>query len=506
MAAPRSKGPGPKRTWRWTLLILTSSAVAGGAIIARPIIFLAQVWASDQAKPLPDPKAGENDFSRLEENAPKEVIAISTDQRVAEEQVASLILRAKTQSLHISISGARHSMGGHTLYPGAVVLDMLPFNRMSLDSEGRLLTVGAGARWADVVSFLDHQGLAVAVMQSNNDFTVGGSLSVNCHGWQHNSRPIASTVDSFRLATASGKIITCSRSENQELFTLVLGGYGLFGVILEVQLRVVPNEFYRAERHRVKTTEYARIYHELTSGKPEIGMAYGRISVAPASFLEDAQIVLFKQQSTVNSVRDTLRKGSPSLLKRLIFRGSVGSDYGKNLRWWLETQFGESGNQILSRNEIMNAPSDWYADRDPQSAEILHEYFIPTSRLGQFLDKMRPICLRDKPDLLNITVRNVEPDEDTFLRYANEEVFGLVMLFHQGRDEKAEAAMQNLTRELVDAALACGGSYYLPYRPHATLQQFQKAYPQARKFFLLKRQYDPTEIFENQFYVHYGRP
>jgi FAD/FMN-containing dehydrogenase len=235
-------------------------------------------------------------------------------------------------------------------------------------------------------------------------------------------------------------------------------------------------------------------------------MAYGRISVAPSSFLRDAQIVLFKREASTEPVRDTLQAESPSLLKRLIFRGRVASDYGKDLRWRLETMFGESGNKILFRNEIMNAPSDWYADRDPNSTEILHEYFIPSARLSEFLEKMRPICARDKPDLLNITVRNVEPDEDSFLRYAHEEVFGLVMLFHQGRDRAAEAAMEQLTRKLVDAALACGGSYYLPYRPHATLEQFQKAYPEALRFFLLKRQYDPEEIFENQFYVHYGRP
>jgi hypothetical protein len=98
-------------------------------------------------------------------------------------------------------------------------------------------------------------------------------------------------------------------------------------------------------------------------------------------------------------VRDTPRTESPSLLKRLIFRGSVASDYGKDLRWRLETMFGESGNKILSRNEIMNAPSDWYADRDPNSTEILNEYFIPSARLSEFLEKMRPVCARDKPDL-----------------------------------------------------------------------------------------------------------
>ena len=86
-----------------------------------------------------------------------------------------------------------------------------------------------------------------------------------------------------------------------------------------------------------------------------------------------------------------------------------------------------------------------------------------------------------------------------FLRYANEEVFGLVMLFHQGRDEKAEAAMQNLTRKTIDAALACGGSYYLPYRPHATLQQFQKAYPPGSTVLPVKApvRSDP-EIFERK--------
>jgi hypothetical protein len=106
-------------------------------------------------------------------------------------------------------------------------------------------------------------------------------------------------------------------------------------------------------------------------------------------------------------VRDTLRAESPNLLKRLIFRGSVASDYGKDLRWRLETMFGEGGNKIPSRNEIMNAPSDWYADHDPNSTEILHEYFIPSARLSEFLEKMRPICARDKPDLLNICLSHL---------------------------------------------------------------------------------------------------
>ena len=64
--------------------------------------------------------------------------------------------------------------------------------------------------------------------------------------------------------------------------------------------------------------------------------------------------------------------------------------------------------------------------------------------------------------------------------------------------------MAAMTRELIDAALDLGGRYYLPYRLHATREQFQRAYPQADAFFALKRKYDPNEIFQNQFYLKYG--
>jgi FAD/FMN-containing dehydrogenase len=65
--------------------------------------------------------------------------------------------------------------------------------------------------------------------------------------------------------------------------------------------------------------------------------------------------------------------------------------------------------------------------------------------------------------------------------------------------------MEKLTRDLIDAALDSGGRYYLPYRLHATPEQFRKAYPQADRFFALKRRYDPGELFQNEFYLKYGQ-
>lgn len=486
-------------------IVLSGVVLLTAVIILPPAWFLFQAWRRDGAAPVPPASAGVDDASHMNASRPAEVIRLPQDRAEAERQITALVKRAVAEHRHIAISGAHHSMGGHTLHPGEIVLDMLPFSAMKVDPEKRVITVGAGARWHDVIPYLDQRGFAVAVMQSNNDFSVGGSISVNCHGWQNDSPPIASTVESFRIVTADGSIRRCSREENRELFSLALGGYGLMGVILDVTLRIVPNEYYSAEAHEVSPADYNRVYHELTRSKSDIGMAYGRINVAPNAFLERGIITLLRRRSTDQPVQNTVHNEEPSRLKRVVFRASADSDYGKNLRWRLERIFGETGGRLLARNQIMNEPSDLYANREPGHTDILHEYFIPVDRLGEFIEKARPIFLQNRPDLLNITVRNVEPDTDAFLNYTHGEVFGLVMLFNQARTDGAEKAMVKLTRELIDAAISCGGTYYLPYRLHASLAQFETAYPQGRAFFQKKRQYDPTDIFENEFYLRYGK-
>ena len=54
-------------------------------------------------------------------------------------------------------------------------------------------------------------------------------------------------------------------------------------------------------------------------------------------------------------------------------------------------------------------------------------------------------------------------------------------------------------------ALAVGGTYYLPYQPHATAEQFHRAYPRARDFFALKWEVDPDFRFTNSLWDKYYR-
>jgi FAD/FMN-containing dehydrogenase len=467
-----------------------------------------KAWMRDKPSPNQVPAGFADDASRLNQTPVAEIWSIPADSATAETQLRNLLRRAREERLGVAIAGARHSMGGHTISPNGIVVDMLPFNHMDLDADAGLLRVGAGARWSEVLPYLDARGFSVAIMQSNNDFSVGGSLSVNCHGWQQNQPPIASTVTSLRMMKADGSVVRCGREENADLFALVLGGYGLFGIILEAELRVVPNERYRPEVEVIPCDQYALRFAERVDGDADVGMVYGRLCVVPGeSFLNEAIQTVFRKAPCSPEEIPALTSPGYAALRREVHRAQIGSARGKEIRWKTEkTIAGQLSRKFFSRNQLLNETAEVYREKNADRVDILHEYFVPAEQLAPFLQRARVIIPRHDIDLLNVTVRNVLEDHDTFLRYADREMFALVMLFNQERTAEDDKRMEALTRELIDAALECGGRYYLPYRLHATREQFVRAYPQAKEFFERKRRLDPNEIFRNQFYEQYGRP
>jgi FAD/FMN-containing dehydrogenase len=477
-----------------------------GCVVGRPAYLVVNAWLHDRHDRAPTPAGFVDDASHQNQTEVREVWDVPADPAKAEDQLRRLLERARADGLRVAIAGARHSMGGHTISPGGVAVNMLPFNRLELDAGRKLLRVGAGARWSEVVPYLDARGFAVWVMQSNNDFSVGGSLSVNCHGWQTNRPPIASTVESFRLMKADGTVVRCSRDENAELFGLALGGYGLFGVILDAELRVVPNERYRPEAEVVPTARYvARFKEKVTDDTP---LAYGRLCVAPGEhFLSEAILTVFRREPCPPAEVPALSQIGYTALRREVYRAQIGSTAGKELRWTAEKAVGAKlRHRRFSRNQLFNEPADVFQEQNADRTDILHEYFVPEGQFEAFLTKARDIVPRHAVDLLNVTVRNLREDPDTVLRYADRDQFALVMLFNQPRTAEAEPVMEAFTREMIDAALACGGRYYLPYRLHATREQFERAYPRAPEFFARKRAYDPDGLFDNRFYRKYGAP
>jgi FAD/FMN-containing dehydrogenase len=220
-------------------------------------------------------------------------------------------------------------------------------------------------------------------------------------------------------------------------------------------------------------------------------------------FLEKATLNYFEYEAPAGKNYPLPDPGF-SQLKRTIFEGTKGDDYGKKLRWDLEQLVSKTMiGSTHSRNQIMNESPAFFLNQNPNRTDILHEYFIPRRHFYGFVKALQQIVPRQGQDLLNVTIRNVYKDGDTYMNYAREEVFAFVLFFNQPITREAEADMIQLTQELIAAAHKLGGVYYLPYRLHATQQEFELAYPMSGKFFHRKLYHDPQEIFRNKFYEQY---
>src|SRR6478735_11355126 len=164
------------------------------------------------------------------------------------DELAEIVRSASRKGLPISVSGCRHSMGGQQFATDSICIDTRELDRViSFDHERGLLEAEAGIQWPKLIhAYLDAETgdpkqWGIAQKQTGADtFTLGGSLSSNVHGRGLRMKPLISNIESFKLINADGKSIRCSRDENNELFRLAIGGYGLWGLIDSVTLRLVP--------------------------------------------------------------------------------------------------------------------------------------------------------------------------------------------------------------------------------------------------------------------------
>lgn len=405
----------------------------------------------------------------------------------------------------VCVGGARHSMGGQSLAAGgsSITLDQ---GWIRPNTAAGSYRAGAGTRWREVVPALDRIGLAPKVTQANNDFTLGGAYSVNVHGWAAPLGPMGTTVRSATLMLADGEIVRCSRQVEPDLFGLAMGGYGLFGVVLDLEVEMVRNVRLEPRFRRLAAKEFGPAFAAALRD-PRARMGYGRLSVSQDDFLRDAFMVVYHEVDGAPASLDADRVDPLEGLTRRIYRAQTGSDAWKELRWVAETQLAprlQGG--VVTRNSLLNTPVSALAERYPARTDILHEYFLPPERLGAFLAACRAIIPGSGAELLNVTLRYVAADRQSVLAFAPQDRVAAVMSFSQPATMAADRRMKPVTQALIDAALRNAGAFYLPYRLHARPDQLERAYPRIDAFVRAKREFDPGGLFRNTMWDAYFAP
>lgn len=415
------------------------------------------------------------------------------------ESISQLQKIIKQSKSPISFAGAKFSQGGQIAYPNGTVIDMTGLNKIvNLDIKNKIITVQPGIRWRDIQTYIDPHNLSIKVMQSYNDFTVGGSLSVNVHG-RDTLGSLIKTVLSIKIITADGSIITATRDQNSDLFYAAIGGYGLLGPIVEVDVRLTDNIKIQRNIHSMPLEEYADFYFKNIADNPNI--VFHSANLYPNKFNELLSISWHTTEQNVTISQHMQTHG-------LYAKEKIGEQLLRRVSFFKEIRKKLEKKQLLPADVVWRNYEMSYSTRSLEpifrfpTTSILQEYFIPVHQLVPFVQKLKKIINHYNVNMLNIAIRHVPTDSESVLSYAPKDSFALVCYINVLRT-KEQNTEREWTQELIDAALSVGGTFYLPYHLYATKSQFKKAYPNYDTFLKIKKTYDPHNKFTNSLFATY---
>ena len=430
------------------------------------------------------------------------------------DELVEIVRSASRKTLPISVSGCRHSMGGQQFAQDSICIDTRSLNRVtSFDRERGLIEAEAGTQWPELIrSYLNTQGdsakqWGIAQKQTGADtFTLGGSLSSNVHGRGLTMKPLISNIDGFTLIDAEGKRIRCRRDENQELFRIAIGGYGLFGLIERVTLQLVPRQKLRRVVEIIRAQDLAKRFEERIADNFLYGDFQFSIDEKSADFLRIGVFSCYQPFASDEPVEaeKNLRNDDWLDLLRLAY-----TDRGKAFARYSSYYLSTNGQTYWSDTNQLSAYLPDYARKlraqigGEESSLVITEIYVPRPALAEFLTQAAELLRSNGTLVIYGTVRLIEKDNESFLPWAKESyacvIFNLLTLHTSAGIEASAKSF----RGLIDLAIARGGSYYLTYHRFARREQVATCYPQFRKFLDLKSKYDPAGRFQSDWYRYY---
>jgi FAD/FMN-containing dehydrogenase/SAM-dependent methyltransferase len=418
--------------------------------------------------------------------------------------VEQLQQRLQFDNKPISIGGGRFSMGGQTACEKSLHIDMRGLNRvMDIDPERRVIRVQAGACWRQIQSQITDFGLSVKVMQTYADFTVGGSISVNCHGRYIGLGPIILSVNALTLLLHDGSKVEASPDNNLDLFYGTVGGYGAVGIIVEAELSLAENTKIERISQKMARADYGQYFSDQIRNNEKA--VFHNADLVPPHFDSLRATTWFVTDKPTN-VNDKKSGNSLYLAEKYMLWAITETPFGHFRRKYIYEPLLNMKSKVAMRNDEANyAVSELEPLSRDKKTYVLQEYFIPVRHVESFTDDMAEILKRFDVQVVNVSIRHAHQDPGSYLAWAREEVFALVLYYKQGVSLEDRERVGIWTRELIEAVIQYDGSYYLPYQPHARVDQFHRCYPTAQTLFELKNKWDPDYRFRNCLWGKYYR-
>ena len=431
------------------------------------------------------------------------------------DDLVALVRHARQDGATISVMGGRHAMGGQQFGAGTVAVDTTGMTRvLDFDRERGLLTVEAGIQWPALIEHLvraqadQPRAWAIRQKQTGADrLSIGGAVGANVHGRGLSLPPFVGDVERLTLVDAVGDVRRCSRTENADLFRLVVGGYGVFGIVATVTLRLAP----RRKLERVVEVIDMDGLAERFDRRIAEGFLYGDCQYAtdPGSdFLRRGVFSCYRPVDDSRVVPDSQKELSLEDWNRLLYLSHA--DKRRAFELYAGYYLSTHGEIYWSDTHQLGVyVDDYHVALDRQlgaavpASEVITEVYARRSELARFLVAARRELPSTGANVIYGTVRLIEPDTETFLPWARDRYACVIFNLHVEHSPDGLTRSADQFRRLIDLALAHGGTYFLTYHRHATRAQVEAAYPRFPEFLRLKRRWDPEERFQSQWYRHY---
>jgi FAD/FMN-containing dehydrogenase len=415
-----------------------------------------------------------------------------------------MIALVKNCQTPVSITGSRHSQGGHTVFQDGTSLGTSflsePMNRvLAVDTVNKTVTAEAGATWNVLHAHLAPLGLAPRVQQSSPHFTLGGSISVNCHGRDPREGPLSNCIDSMKvLVPSSAQPQPVTVRPGEPLFQAVVGGYGSAAVILEATLKVTDNHVLSQNSQVKSLHEYAEIMKSTAASGAWTDLHYAWLNFSSKDLFKSVLMVDCARVTGSSPAKETQLDEDGwleiELMRWLWEQHSKAADAHsyRDLVWDTLVEAFRSQNlrnKKISRIGWLRQSISFTAQRSQSQAGLLQEYFVPFDQFEPFVTQLRSLLQARDVNVLSSTVRIVQKEvQPCFLSYAPQQAMACIALDFEsplvvaGDGAHADRRMpspatRDWVRAAIDLALNCGGSYYLPYYGFATPEQFKTAYP-----------------------------
>lgn len=219
--------------------------------------------------------------------------------RVADEtDVAYVVSLARETGLELAVRSGGHSLAGHSVSEGGIVLDLTDMKALDIDIDSRSAWAQSGLTAGEFTTAVGAHGLAAgfgdAATVGIGGITLGGGVGLL-------TRKHGLTIDSLlaaEIVTADGELVHADENSHPDLFWAIRGGGGNFGVVTRLQFRLHEvDDIVGGMMMLPATPDVLRSFVELAQAAPDdLSTILNAMKAPPMPFIPEqyhGQVVLF---------------------------------------------------------------------------------------------------------------------------------------------------------------------------------------------------------------------